>query len=96
LAVMASAGPLSSGEAKRTEDPQRPCRKGGVTGSVVGIQFEVGGMYTGTIITDLMAAVDRAERRALENRIADDRELHEIFAMQIPVTEGDGLLVGAA
>jgi hypothetical protein len=53
-------------------------------------------MYTGTIITDLMAAVDRAERRALENRIAEDRELHEVFAMQVPVTEGDGLLVGAA
>jgi hypothetical protein len=53
-------------------------------------------MYTGTIITQLMAAVERAERRALENRIAEDRELHEIFAMQIPTTEGDGLLVGAA
>jgi hypothetical protein len=53
-------------------------------------------MYTGTIIADLMAAVDRAERRALENRIADDQELHEIFEMQIPITEGDGLLVGAA
>jgi hypothetical protein len=53
-------------------------------------------MYTGTIITDLMAAVDRAERRALQNRIADDRELHEIYAMQIPITEGDGLLLGAA
>jgi hypothetical protein len=53
-------------------------------------------MYTGTMIAELMAAVDRAERRALENRVADDRELHEIFLMQIPVVEGDGLLVGAA
>lgn len=53
-------------------------------------------MYTGTIIAELMAAVDRAEQRALDNRIADDRELHEIFAMQIPLSEGDGLLVGAA
>jgi len=53
-------------------------------------------MYTGTIITDLMAAVDRAERRALENRSAEDRELHEIYAMQISINEGDGLLVGAA
>jgi hypothetical protein len=53
-------------------------------------------MYTGTIITDLMAAVDRAERRALENRIAEDRELHEIFAMQVLIREDDGLLVGAA
>ncbi len=53
-------------------------------------------MHTGTIIAELMAAVDRAERRALENRVAEDRELHEIFAMQLPVVEGDGLLVGAA
>lgn len=53
-------------------------------------------MYTGTIITDLMAAVDRAERRALQDRIAEDRQLHEIYAMQIPIPEGDGLLVGAA
>lgn len=53
-------------------------------------------MYTGTIIADLMAAVDLAERRAAEKRIAEDRELHEIYTMQIPITEGDGLLVGAA
>jgi hypothetical protein len=53
-------------------------------------------MYTGTIITDLMEAVDRAERRALEERIVDDRELHEIFAMEIPISDGDRLLVGAA
>jgi hypothetical protein len=53
-------------------------------------------MYTGTIIADLMAVVDRAERRALHERNTEDRELHEIFAMQIPVTEGDELLVGAA
>jgi hypothetical protein len=53
-------------------------------------------MYTGTLITDLMAAVDRAERRAIEKRIVDDRELHEIFAMQIPVSDSDRLLVGAA
>lgn len=67
----------------------------GLTGSVVGIQFEVGGMYTGTIITDLMAAVDRAERRAVQARIAEDQELREIFSMQIPIFE-DGLLLGAA
>jgi hypothetical protein len=53
-------------------------------------------MYTGTIIAELMAAVDRAERRALEKRITEHQELREIFTMQIPITEGDGLLVGAA
>jgi len=34
------------------------------TGSVVGIHFEVVGMYTGTTIRDLMAAVERAELRS--------------------------------
>jgi hypothetical protein len=53
-------------------------------------------MYTGTMISDLMAAVDRAERVAEEKRIAEQRELHEIFAMQIPIVEGDGILMGAA
>jgi hypothetical protein len=53
-------------------------------------------MYTGTMIAELMAAVDRAERRAVETRNTEDRELHEIFLMQIPVVESDGVLVGAA
>ncbi len=53
-------------------------------------------MYTGTIISDLMAAVERAERLAEAKRISEQRELHEIFAMQIPIVEGDEILVGAA
>jgi hypothetical protein len=44
-------------------------------------------MYTGTLITDLMTAVERAERNV--RQVAVERELHEIFSMQIPVTEGD-------
>jgi len=51
-------------------------------------------MYTGTLIRDLMQAVQRAEQRAQQN--AFDRELHEIFAMQIPVADGNQLLMGAA
>ena len=66
------------------------------TGSVVGIHFEVAAMYTGTLIRDLMAAVERAETRAEQRRIAEEQELRAIFAMQIPVTEGDQLLMGAA
>jgi hypothetical protein len=53
-------------------------------------------MYTGTIIADLMEAVDRVEGRVLEERIVDDRELHQIFAMQIVISDSNGLLVGAA
>ncbi len=66
------------------------------TGSVVGIHFEVAGMYTGTLINDLMAAVERAELKAERQRIAEERELHEMFAMQVPVAPGDDLYMGAA
>ena len=65
------------------------------TGSVVGIQFEVAGMYTGTLITDLIATVQRAEQKAKQEQIALNEELHAIFAMQIPA-EMDPLLMGAA
>jgi hypothetical protein len=64
------------------------------SGSVVGIHFEVVGMYTGTLIEELMATVERAEERAKERRIGE--ELHEIFAMQIPVKEDDQIFMGAA
>jgi hypothetical protein len=53
-------------------------------------------MYTGTLIRDLMATVERAEKRAEQRRIADEKELQEIFSMQISLAEGDQLLVGAA
>ncbi len=70
--------------------------KADFTGSVVGIHFEVAGMYTGTLIGDLMATVEQAELRAEQQRVAVDQELHAIFAMQIPVTEGDQVFMGAA
>lgn len=65
-------------------------------GSVVGIQIEVAGMYTGTLIEDLMAAVDQAQVKAEERRIAEAQELHEIYAMQIPITDDGQILMGAA
>jgi hypothetical protein len=69
------------------------------TGSVVGIHFEVevmytGTMYTGTMISDLIRTVERAEQRAEQRRI--DEELHAIFAMQIPLAQGDQAFMGAA
>jgi hypothetical protein len=52
-------------------------------------------MYTGTLIRDLMATVERSvERNNNEQRIAE--ELHAIFAMQIPVVDNDHLLLRAA
>jgi hypothetical protein len=70
------------------------------TGSVVGIHFEVAGMYTGTMIRDLMATVERAElraeQRAKQQRITEKEELQAILAVRIPVTDGEPVLVGAA
>jgi hypothetical protein len=77
---------------KRTQDPLD--REG--TGSVVGIHLEVAGMYTGTLIGDLMTTVEQAELRAEQHRIANDQELHAIFEMQFPITEGDQVFMGAA
>jgi len=51
-------------------------------------------MYTGTLISDLIAAVERVGQRSEQQRIADDQELHAIFSMQIPVVEGDQILTG--
>jgi hypothetical protein len=53
-------------------------------------------MYTGTLIRDLMATVERAEQSAEEKRLADTHELHRIYALQVPVTRADQILMGAA
>ena len=52
-------------------------------------------MYTGTLISDLMATVERAEQLAEQRRIADEEELHAIFSMQIPITD-ERVFMGAA
>ena len=52
-------------------------------------------MYTGTLIEDLMAAVDQAQVRVEQRKIAEQQELHEIFSMQIAVN-GEQILQGAA
>ena len=53
-------------------------------------------MHTGTLISDLMAAVERAGQKAEQKRIAEEQELHAIFAMQLPLMQGDQVLMGAA
>jgi hypothetical protein len=53
-------------------------------------------MYTGTLIKDLMATVERAERGAQQKRIADEMELRRLFQLQVPEMRGEQVLVGAA
>ena len=61
---------------------------------MVGIQIEVAGMYTGTLISDLMNTVDRVGEMLAQQRM--EQELHEIFTMQIPAADGDRAYMGAA
>jgi hypothetical protein len=53
-------------------------------------------MYTGTLISDLMATVERVEHAAHQQQIAEEQELHAIFAGQFPVTQNDQVFMGAA
>jgi hypothetical protein len=65
-------------------------------------------MYTGLLIRDLISQVERAELRAQlraelraalsaeQTRAAEERELDRIYALQVPVTEADQILMGAA
>ena len=63
---------------------------------MVGIQIEVGNMYTGTLINDLMATVEQVRQKVQQRQAAEQYELHAIFAMQIPMAESDQLFMGAA
>ena len=53
-------------------------------------------MYTGTLISDLMETVDQVGLRTQQQQAAEQRELHAIFAMQIPLTDNDQIFMGAA
>jgi len=50
-------------------------------------------MYTGTMIADLMNTAERVTNSA-EQQVKE--ELHEIFTMQIPLTDGNQVYQGAA
>ena len=91
MAVMAVPG-LEIGLTNADEDPLGRDE----LGSVVGIQIEVAVMYTGTLIEDLMAAVDQAQVKVEQRRVAEASELHEIFSMQIPIQDDGQILMGAA
>jgi hypothetical protein len=53
-------------------------------------------MYTGTLINDLMATVERAERGALQKRIVDEMELRRMFELQAPLVDREPVYAGAA
>jgi hypothetical protein len=53
-------------------------------------------MYTGTLIRDLMAVVERAEQGAQRKQIVDELELQRLFELQVPQVQSEQVLVGAA
>ncbi|MGA2375307.1 MAG: hypothetical protein ABSF72_07290 [Candidatus Sulfotelmatobacter sp.] len=53
-------------------------------------------MYTGTLIRDLMAMVERAEQGALQKQIVDELELQRLFELQVPQMQNEPVLAGAA
>ena len=53
-------------------------------------------MYTGTLIKDLMATVERAERSAQLNRYADEIELQQLFDLPVPTVHSEPAFAGAA
>jgi hypothetical protein len=57
-------------------------------------------MYTGTLIKDLMAAVERAEQSAQQKRLGEEMELRRMFELQTPRTqrerEPERVFAGAA
>ena len=53
-------------------------------------------MYTGTLIKDLVATVERAEQGARQKRIADEMELRRMFELQVPQMQREPVFAGAA
>lgn len=51
-------------------------------------------MYTGTLISSLMATVERVGEKLQQQRM--EEELHEIFTMQISAADGEQAYMGAA
>jgi hypothetical protein len=53
-------------------------------------------MYTGTLIGDLMAAVERAEERAQQKRLAEEIELRPMFELHSSQSHTEEIFAGAA
>ena len=53
-------------------------------------------MYTGTLIKELMATVERVERGALRKQIVEEMELIRMFDLPVPQMQVESVLAGAA
>ncbi len=53
-------------------------------------------MYTGTLIDDLMATVERAERRALRKSSDEEVGMLQMFEIDAAQMDSEPLLAGAA
>jgi hypothetical protein len=53
-------------------------------------------MYTGTLIADLMAVVERVEQLGRQRIIAEEMELERLFELQGPAAQGEQIFAGAA
>ena len=53
-------------------------------------------MYTGTLIKDLTALVERAEQGAKQKRMSEETELRRLFELQSPEMHRERVLAGAA
>jgi hypothetical protein len=53
-------------------------------------------MYTGTMINDLMATVERAERSAFRKQLVDEMELLRMYELQAPQMDSEPAYAGAA
>ncbi|MFZ0759432.1 MAG: hypothetical protein WAM69_05715 [Candidatus Sulfotelmatobacter sp.] len=53
-------------------------------------------MYTGTLIKDLMAMVERAERGAQQKRLVEEMELMRMFELQASQMHSEPVFAGAA
>ena len=67
-----------------------------VAGFWVGIQREALEMYTGTVINDLMTAVERAEHCTREQEAVETVELRTLASMYAQLMQGETVFTGAA
>jgi hypothetical protein len=67
-----------------------------VDGFWVGIQVEAAEMYTGTMINDLMAAVERAEHRTRGLEAVETVELRMLASISAQPMQGETVFMGAA
>ncbi|MGA8618728.1 MAG: hypothetical protein WB660_09475 [Candidatus Sulfotelmatobacter sp.] len=53
-------------------------------------------MYTGTLINDLIATVERVQRVAFRGRIVDEMEMLRTFDLQVTQQHSEPVYAGAA